>query len=112
MGKPFLASSQRTWSPDDGRPLHGEAGYWRFPGEVEIVLAHTTGHAEVGRGTLSGQTIACSSTQLVATPSAKGVQALRRQLVVDGDVLSYRLEMSALGHPMQAHLRAELRRST
>jgi hypothetical protein len=113
MGKPFLAYAQRTWALDDGRPLHAETGYWRLPAadRVELVLAHPTGQVEVEEGTLSGTVVALASTAVVRTSSAKEVRALARRFEVDGDVLTYRLDMAAVGQPSQVHLEATLRRS-
>jgi THAP4-like, heme-binding beta-barrel domain len=56
VGKPVLPYAQRTWSLEDGRPLHAETGFWRMGGEdrVELVVAHPNGHAEVAEGTLHG----------------------------------------------------------
>jgi hypothetical protein len=112
VGKPFLAYVQRTWALDDGRPLHAESGYWRCPsdGRVELVLAHPTGVVEVEEGTLNGTVVALASTGLARTASAKEVTGLARHLAVDGDVLTYRLDMAAVGQPGQIHLEATLRR--
>ena len=112
VGKPFLAYAQRTWSIDDGRPLHAETGYWRCgpDGAVELVIAHPTGHVEVAQGTIAGPgtVIDLRSTVVAGTASAKAVTELRRRFVVDGDRLRYELDMAAVGVALAPHLRGEL----
>lgn len=113
-GKPFLAYQQSTRAPEDGRPLHAEAGYWRLPApdHVEVVLAQPTGITEVQEGSFDGHRLRLTSTAVARTATAKEVRALERDLELDGDVLRYELRMAAVGHPMIWHLRAELHRST
>lgn len=109
-GKPFLAYSQRTWSLDDGRPLHAECGYWRPQpgGRLEVVLAHPTGISEILEGAVTGGRIELASTVVGRTSTAKEVRALRRVFEVDGDTLTYRVAMAAVGVPMTHHLAATL----
>jgi THAP4-like, heme-binding beta-barrel domain len=116
VGKPFLAYSQKTTSVADGRPLHGETGYFRVPrlGSVELIVAHPNGITEIEAGTyaLTGGLIEVelSSTAIGLAPSAKEVTALGRSLRVDGDELSYTLRMGGMGQPLQDHLVAVLHR--
>jgi nitrobindin-like protein len=113
VGKPFLAYSQRTWSLDDSRPLHAEAGYWRPQpgGRVEVVLAHPTGLAEIQEGTVDGGRIELAATVITRTASAKEVTGLTRSLRWEPpDVLRYEVGMAAAGLPLQPHLSAELHR--
>jgi len=112
VGKPFLAYSQRTWALDDGRPLHSESGYWRPKpdGAVEVVMAIPTGHVEIQEGRVVGTTVSLSSRLVGATATAKPIDAVTRDLVVEGDGLRYVLAMAAVGEPLQEHLTAQLHR--
>ena len=111
VGKPYLAYNQRSWALDDGRPLHGEMGFWRMAGatRVELVLAHPNGHAEVAEGELEGSSFSLASMGVVHTSTAKSVLALERDVRVDRETLTYDLRMAAVGQPLEGHLRAELR---
>ncbi len=113
VGKPFLAYSQRTWALDDGRPLHGELGYWRPKpeGRIEIVLAHPTGITEIQEGTVDGTAIDVASTRLGLTSTAKEVTRLERTFRIEGEVMTYDLRMAAVGQPLSHHLSANLRRT-
>lgn len=112
VGKPFLAYAQRTWSLDDGRPLHCETGYWRAPGDgrLELVISHPFGANELLLGTVAGGAIRLVSDAVVTTPSAKRIDAVERDVDVEGDVLRYAVRMAAVGLPLTHHLAAELRR--
>jgi hypothetical protein len=113
VGRPFLGYTQRTWAKKDGRPSHGETGYWRCSGDggVELVVAHPNGLVEVSEGHCEGAVVTLTSTVMARTSSAKEVTALARQIQVDGDELAYTLEMAAVGLPLGVHLRARLQRS-
>lgn len=116
VGKPFLAYTQRTWSLEDGRPLHSESGYWRAPapGRVELVLAHPTGVVEVAEGAIwpggDGIRIDVQTALVGLTSTAKQVDAISRVVEVSGDSLAYSLGMAAVGQPLQHHLEARLAR--
>ena len=87
------------------------------PGRVELVLAHPSGITEIEVGTYSviGDLIEVEmSTSPIGaiglSPSAKEVTALGRSLRIDGDELSYSVQMGAVGQPLQDHLTAVLHR--
>jgi hypothetical protein len=117
VGKPFLAYRQRTVDAGTDQPLHAEMGYWR-PGAaatgVELVLAHPSGITEVyigGVDTEDGtRRISLRTTSVSATPTAKRVDELVRELRVAGDTLTYDVHMAAVGQPLTHHLSATLSR--
>jgi hypothetical protein len=111
-GKPILAYTQRTRSPD-GRPLHAESGYYRFGehGRVELVIAQPTGIAEVHSGVVADGRISFRQTGLISTVTAVEVTEVRRTIEIRDDVLSYTLDMAAVGQPMTFHLEAHLQRT-
>lgn len=116
VGKPFLAYAQKTKAAADGRPLHAETGYLRVPqpGYVELVLAHPNGITEIEVGTYSVAgdliEIEMSTATIGLAPTAKEVTALGRSFRIDGDELSYSVQMGAVGQPLQNHLAAVLHR--
>lgn len=126
-GRPFLSYWSRTWLLDeDGqqvRPLAMETGFWRpQPGnQVEVVLAHPTGYAEIwiGEITVSGIENAVITgakaelrTDVVArTASSKDYASGQRLYgLVQGDLL-WAYDMAAVGHPMTSHVSARLKRA-
>ena len=114
-GKAYLAFEQRTWQTDGdkaGREIHGELGYLRClaGGGLELVVAMAPGHVEVSTGSVEGTLISLASVGVVDAPGARAVSAVKRRWWLEGDVLRYELEMSALDQPMTWHLAAELRR--
>ena len=114
-GKPVVAYTQRTFHADDGRPLHGETGYWRVAGndEIELLLAHANGFVEVAEVVADGSgAFRTTSLSLVGSPSAKAVTGLSRVITVQGDELRYELQMEAVGLPLQGHLEARLTRAS
>jgi nitrobindin-like protein len=114
-GKAYLAFEQRTWQTDGdkaGREIHGELGYLRCleGGGIELTVAMASGHVEVSTGSVEGTRITLASVGVLDAPSAAAVTAVARTWWLEGDVLRYDLEMSAMGQPMTWHLAAELRR--
>jgi hypothetical protein len=110
-GKPFVTYGQRTWRTGNDEPLHVEAGYLRGFGSerLELVIAQPTGVVEVHTGLLHRQTLVFDG-RAFTTPAARQVSATRREIVVDGDRLEYRLAMEAVGQPLLHHLAAVLTR--
>lgn len=109
-GKPVMAYTSKTWSPDDGRALHAEMGYWRpqADGSIEVVIAHSFGLTEIMRGTHAPGRVALESVSFDATPTAKEVTAETRVLeLVDGS-LTYEMSMDFGNHGLQNHLTASL----
>jgi hypothetical protein len=116
-GKPYLIYSSRTWLLDDdgtiGRPLAMETGFWRPQpdNQVEVLLAHPTGFAEVYLGEISGTKIEMITDAVVRTSSAKEVTAGRRLYGLIGADLGYAYDLAAVGQPLQPHLSAQLKRA-
>ena len=115
--KGFLVYQQTTTDPGGTTPMHAEMGYLRLIddfGGLEMIVAQPTGIAESHTGRVqrvdASVDLVLRSTSIAATPTAKPVTAVIRNLWLDGHVLSYQLHMAAVGQPMQLHLEAELHR--
>ncbi|MEL7208631.1 MAG: FABP family protein [Actinomycetota bacterium] len=115
VGRPVLLYAQRTHDAATGEPRHVEFGFVRpgsADGSFELVVSHSTGHAEVCEGTAVGTRLELRSTSMVGTPTAKTVTAVDRVYELDGEVLRVRLAMEAVGEPMTDHLEGALTRAT
>ena len=112
VGKPFLTFVQRT-KHLDGTPLHTESGYLRPAGDAgaEFVISIPSGIMESLVGTTSGMSLDLTSVDVVRTATAKEVTSTTRTYTVEGDTLSYRIAMAAVGQPLTHHLAATLERA-
>lgn len=113
VGKPFLAYTQKTRHAETDLPLHAEAGYIRPVGldRIELVLVQPSGIVEMHEGTVDGAVIEFASTTVQTTATAKSVEASTRSLAVEGSAMTYKVQMAAVGQPLQHHLAATLKRA-
>lgn len=112
VGKPFIAYTQRTRDAITDLPLHAEAGYLRPVGldGVELVLVQPSGIVEIHQGTVEQTSLNLKSSTVLTTPTAKAATQVDRRIIVDGDALTYEVDMAAVGQPLQHHLAATLAR--
>lgn len=115
-GRPFLAYWSRTWLLDDDgnplRPLATESGYWRPQPDqqIEVVISHPTGYAEIYVGQVGGGKIELQTDVVARTATAKEYTAATRLYgLVEGDLL-WAYDMAAVGHELQPHLSARLKK--
>ena len=110
--KPYLAYSQRSWSPGDETPVHSETGFWRPAGDgrLDVALAHPLGLAEIGEGTVSGGEIRLYSAFVARAARGLSVTRYDRTYSVAADAMTYAQSMATLSVPLARHVTAELRR--
>ncbi len=116
-GRPFFHYFSRTWIIDDNgdkvRDSALETGFIRCrPGrQLEVLLTHATGFAEVWYGEIGDARFEITTDAVVRTESAKEVTAGKRLYgYVDGDLL-YAYDMAAMGQSLQPHIWARLQRA-
>jgi THAP4-like, heme-binding beta-barrel domain len=111
VGDPFLLVTESSWTPD-GAPLHFERGALRplGDGQVDLTLAHPIGVAEVAVGTVDGSTVSLRSTAIARTPTGSPVTEVERRYRMEGEELSYELDMAMEGVARTFHVRATLAR--
>ena len=112
VGDTWLVYTERSWSPEDGSPIHFERGFLRRPepGRVELMLAHPIGITEVAAGTVGDGVVDVVSTALSLAPTASPVIDLRRRVEVRDELLTYELRMATEGIDLRWHVRSRLER--
>lgn len=113
VGDTWLVYTERSWSPQDGSPIHFERGFLRRPepGRVELMLAHPIGITEVATGMVGNGVVELASTAVSLAPTASPVTELRRRIEVRGDLLTSELEMAMEGIERRWHVRSRLERT-
>lgn len=115
VGDTFLLYRQASWLLDPERtPLHFERGFLRpgaEAGSLELTLAHPLGLTEVSEGRIDGPELTFVSNSIGRTTTGSAVSGLERRYHVEGDLLTYELDMAMDATPMTRHLEAELRRA-
>jgi hypothetical protein len=111
VGDAFLLVTGSSWTPE-GEPLHFERGTLRpvDGGRVDLTLAHPIGVAEVAEGTVEGTSVSLSSTAIVRTATGAPVTEVARRYRLEGDDLTYELDMAMEGVERTFHVRATLGR--
>nr|CAB3473892.1 unnamed protein product [Digitaria exilis] len=124
--KPVISYTQKTWKAASGEPMHSESGYWRPrpDGSVEVVIAQSTGLAEVQVGSLltilqirinqtKGSYDAEKKTvtlQSELVGNASKVKQITRAFQVADRELSYIVQVATITTSLQPHLKALLKK--
>jgi hypothetical protein len=120
-GRPFFHYFARAWIIDDeGQKVRDaalETGFVRCkPGaqlgesQIEFLLTHNTGFAEVYYGTAGEAKLEIATDAIARTATAKDYAAGKRLYgYVEGDLL-YAYDMAAMGQALQPHTWARLQR--
>ena len=115
-GRAFLHFFSRAWITDNEgtrlRPGALETGFMRpvGDGQLELVLAHATGYAEVWYGKVDGPRLTLATDIVARTSTAKDYTAGHRMYgLVEGDLM-YAYDMAADGQEMQSQLWGRLER--
>lgn len=114
VGDAFLQYVHRSWLLEDGTPLHFERGFLRpgaEAGSVELTLAHPLGLTEVSEGTLAEGRMDLVSTSVGRTTTGMAVVGVERRYRIDGDEITYELDMATETTRMVRHLSGRLRRA-
>ena len=114
--RPFLHYFSRTWLTDEAGERIGpgalETGFLRVVDgkQLELVLAHPTGYAEVWYGEVEGPRVTLATDLVARTSSAKEYTAGQRMYgLVVGDLM-YAIDQAAEGQEMQSNLWGRLQR--
>ncbi|MCD0450263.1 FABP family protein [Actinocorallia sp. API 0066] len=124
IGKPYLIYTSRTWRLDEEfkqrEALAYETGFWRVPGggrEIEVLLSHPTGVQEIYTGEVAFHKVELVTDVVARTRTAKEVTGGKRlyglfpaQEGTEERDLGWVYEMAALGHPLQVHMSAQLKK--
>jgi hypothetical protein len=98
VGESFVLYEARSWEEgDEDAPLHFERGFFRpgaDPGQAELALAHPLGVTEISSGTIENGSLRLTSSTIGRTPTGAAVTGLVRRYDVDGETLTYELDMS------------------
>jgi hypothetical protein len=117
VGEPFLLYRQESWDATTGDPVHFERGFLR-PGETarsaEFCLAHPLGLTEIAHGTVMDGSLALEARpeHVGRTSTGLDVSRVLRRYRVDGDTMTYELDMATDRTPLTWHLAGTLERST
>ncbi len=113
VGDPFLLYSERSWSLDDGSPIHFENGFLRpaGPGIVELVLAHPIGITEVAVGTVRRRRPRALLDGGRARADREPRHRAQRRIEARGDELTFELQMAMEGVELRWHVGSTLTRA-
>jgi hypothetical protein len=111
-GRPVLLYQQQTTGPD-GKPSHGECGYFvvQADGEIHVTIAEPSGITEVLVGRVEGEALVLRSTEIGHTPTTDNVTAVRRRLRFEDGVLLTEVDISVNAEPVAEHTRSSLKRA-
>jgi hypothetical protein len=109
---PFIAYRERAWTESTGLTEHSERGFWRVDGSVvDATLSHPIAVSEISEGILEGTMITLESKTMGVATTGLPVTSLTRRYEVEGDHMSYIVDMQTPETPLTLHLTGSLTRA-